>query len=1275
MYSKMVSLKLFFIFLWAPLAFLQLFNNVYAEQKCIDEAKFIINKIYSDDNLKEIAFPLGGFGAGQIYIRGDGKLSPWEIVNNFNSNATVSDAFFSIFIDNGTEKISKILQKNPLLPADGVNNIKFIGEFPFALLKFEDFAPSLDISLECFSPFIPLDELNSSLPAIFFTFTLKNNSTNNIKGVLAGTIPNIVGWDGYSELKSSEQTLNGETIQAIFHPELGYNINTTKEDSDKVLIDMGINSCEQKSFPKTIRFITNQYDSAHPLRYTSGIKLQFQDDINQDIQLDYDTTNIYWLGPSNKVLSSQVVRKINEDVQKGAHLILNGDSNSVFDWMLAINNARKGHKKDLVIDNFESRNYKNWTITGDAFGEVPADGKFPLQTDITGHEGKYFINSYNGDDKKTGKAVSKTFTIRHHFLHFRIGGGNKPETLYLDLIVDGVKVLSATGSNSENLRKVIWNISNYVGKEAQIEIVDNDTDGWGHILIDDIVLSNKYPIDKKTYKTLLSWLPFTSQKGEWVDYQTENSSENNLVNLNGISLKQKRYFKFHSPIDRKNLQILLKANNGTPLIVQQKIGKGSIIWCNGDVIQWFTPTDRKDGLASLLSIPSGITYTPQKGLDSSHPLWGNMAFAIQKTNNKAIITCSQWNNFNYFWQSFSNNGVIPNPECNGASNSGYTWNGTIAYPFELDGGEKEQVTFLVAWYFPNRTRGNQYFWTLPPLRYDHRLGNFYNNHFHSAREVIEYCLDKQSYLVNQTAQFHKDLFTSSLPSIMLEAISANIATLHSPIYIFLEDGTVGGFEGTDSCCPMNCTHVYNYAQTLPYLFPKLEQQIRYQELVYQMDKEEHYIPHRFIVPPTEPQLKNEIGGPFHHALDGELGTILKLYREYKISGDRKWIEPLWTNAVHVFKHILEKHDPTGEGIIRGEQPNTYDTHLYGSNTFIGSLYLAVLKSMENMLRELGGPEQNELIQECQKRFNTGVEKYIETCWNGEYFINVFDAPDVGPEVYNQMNCYGPGCHSDQLLGQWWAHILGLGYLFPEMQVKTTLNSIYKYNWRQNFYGHTQLPRRFAEDDEPGLLMCSWPNGGRPDSPILYCDEIWTGMEYEIASFMIYEGDFEKATEIVTGARSRYSGNRKNPWSEIECGGHYARAMSAYALLLASSGFLVDNNTLIIHPRVKTNPCTFFYTTGTSWGVLEMNKMTRKTSLKLTLHYGKQEIKKIGIPAEKPQYKSISVNINKNKQYNSVREFVGVINKNNYGADEISIIFREPLVIDSPDESLFIEIKW
>ncbi|MGC9053558.1 MAG: GH116 family glycosyl-hydrolase [Candidatus Hydrogenedens sp.] len=1250
-------------------------NYVYCDNQNNNSSnRYIINKVYKDENLKEIAFPLGGFGGGQIYIRGNGKLSPWEITNNFNSNANVSDAFFSIYTEDGEQSKAYILQLNPSLPGEGVNKIDFIGEFPFAKLIFGDFSPDLDLSMECFSPFIPLDEKNSSLPVVFFTFTLKNYGTKNIRGSLAGTIPNIVGWDGYRELLSSSYTKDGKQVHAIYHPELGYNINTIKKEIDTVSIDMGITSTGKEEFKENIQFFTNLYDCAQPLRFLRGININYQDNINPDNEEKQGDTCVYWLGPSEKVLSSDNIEKLNKKIQNGAHLIVSGDTNSIFDWLVAINRAKKSHKKEHVFDNFESGTYNLWTITGDAFGDKPANDKFPMQTDILGYEGKYFVNSYNGDDKKTGTAISKEFTIQHSFIHFRIGGGNKPDNTYIALIIEGEKILSSTGSNSETLKKVIWNVAEYIGKKAHIEIVDNASDGWGHILIDEIVFTNDYPIDKNSYKTLQKWLPMASIKGNWINSKYNVKLGGLFPNLKDAILVTNKIYKTTPNISTKQSEVFLKTDTGIPLIIRKKIGKGSVVWCNGKITDWIAPEYKRRWIASLIALTTNVPYIYEKGLDSQHPLWGNMVFSLKTFGKNEPQTCPQWSDFNYFWQYFSKNGILPQPESMEPSNPGYTWNGTIAYPFDLSPGEKEDITFILAWYFPNRTRGNQYYWTLPPLRYDYRLGNYYNNYFKNAMEVTNYCIDNFPYLLSQTSQFHKDFFSSTLPPVMLEAISANIATLHTPIYIYLEDGTVGGFEGTDNCCPMNCTHVYNYAQTLPFLFPILEQRIRYQELFYMMDKTEFYIPHRFIVPPSEPQLKNEIGGPFHHALDGELGTLLKLYREYKLSPDKKWLEPIWHNAIKVFQHILEKHDPTGEGIIRGEQPNTYDTHLYGSNTFIGTLYLATLKAMEIMLKELGSPDPN-LILECQKRYESGRKKYIETCWNEEYFINAFDAPDVGSEVYNQMNCYGPGCHSDQLLGQWWSHILGLGYLFPEPYIKTTLNSIYKNNWRKNFYDHVQSPRRFAEDDEPGLLMCTWPKGGRPESPILYCDEIWTGMEYEVAGLSIFEGDWDKAVEIVSGARSRYQGNRKNPWSEIECGGHYARAMSAYSMLIAGSGFNFDKGKIKITPRVKENPSSFFFSTGTSWGIFEFNSGPRKTTVTIIPHYGKLEISRISLPAEKLRFNQMNMSIIKGDNSIPITEKIGIIQQDElYKTNLITVLLRQSITV-LENEKVVIDIRW
>ncbi|MCX8064076.1 MAG: non-lysosomal glucosylceramidase [Candidatus Hydrogenedentes bacterium] len=1247
-----------------------LFPHSYPHANDID---FLLNKVYEGDNLKEIAFPLGGFGAGQVYIKGNGKLSPWEIMNNFNSNANVSDAFFALFLARSSDITdTKLLQIDPVLPAPGINKIQFIGEFPFAKLSFLDYHPELEISMECFSPFIPLDTQNSSLPLIFFKFILENKTDKPLTGTLLGSVPNLIGWDGNSELVSTTSETQNLKLHQLKYSEFEGNKNTVLYMPDSLMLFMENEYSGEDKFDKKLRLFTNQFDSAYPLRFTKNLEIFYGDEIETDVMPDSNYKDIYWLGPSEKLISDAKIEKLNDKLKSGAYIIINGGTNSISHLVYALESSNK-RRKPWVFDNFENGNYKNWKVSGDAFGEKPADGKFQNQTDISGQEGRFFINTFNGDDRKTGKAISKDFLIKHSFLTFRIGGGNKPNSIYIALYVEGNKVKSATGDNSEALKKVIWNISEYKGKNGHLEIVDNDQEGWGHILIDEIIFTDEIPIKKESINIIKSWLPFKKMEGEIKDGEVIINAKDISDNLSSFSVRANKFFEFSDVSYSKEANIILRDGDKSPLLITKKIGKGRILWCNGDITKWGEGLTRRDIISTVISVISNNKYTPPTGYSPSHILWGNTCMGILKSQDKVEIT-SQWRNFYSFWEKFSKDGCLPEPESTLPAERYYTWNSAIGYKFKLNPKERDSVVFFLSWYFPNRTRHNQYLWKLKPLRYDYRLGNFYNNLFRSALEVAKYGIEKYDYLYSMTQKFHRNFYSSSLPKVVLEAIGANIATIHSPVYIFLENGTVGGFEGTDACCPLNCTHVYNYAQALPFLFPQLEQRIRFQELFFQMEKSEYYIPHRLIVPIEEAQFKNEIGGPFHHALDGELGTLLKLYREYRIANNKRLIEPLIPYAVKVLKHILRYHDPEGEGFIRGEQPNTYDTHLYGSNTFIGTLYLATLKAMETLLKEFNYPDKI-LIEECSKRFNSGRDKYIEKCWNGEYFINLYDAPDVGQEVYNQMNCYGPGCHSDQLLGQWWANILNLGYLFPKEYITTTLNSIYKYNWRKNFYGHIQTPRRFAEDDEPGLLMCSWPKGGRPESPILYCDEIWTGMEYQIAGLMIAEGMWDKALEIVEGVRSRYTGVRKNPFSEIECGGHYARAMSSYAMLILASGFYYDNRTLKIIPRTPSCDGKFFFSTGTGWGTFIFEKQKNEVTLTINVEFGELEITKILLPVDRVSIRKADLITDKfNLPPKSFT--VGEVTTDSYNRPLISIELTSPLVVglENPHLTVKLELK-
>ncbi|GAG80956.1 unnamed protein product, partial [marine sediment metagenome] len=212
--------------------------------------------------------------------------------------------------------------------------------------------------------------------------------------------------------------------------------------------------------------------------------------------------------------------------------------------------------------------------------------------------------------------------------------------------------------------------------------------------------------------------------------------------------------------------------------------------------------------------------------------------------------------------------------------------------------------------------------------------------------------------------------------------------------------------------------------------------------------------------------------------------------------------------------------------ITRAQPNTYDCSIYGLNTFVGSLNLTALLACEKISLELN---KLDWAEKCKKLFDFSLETIDRECWNGEFYVQKYDENKV------KEFQYGIGCHSDQLLGQWWAFHLGLGYIFPSDRVIKALRSILKYNFKETLEGFKQTPRVFASPSESGLLNCTWPNGGRPEIPTLYTDEVFTGVEYEIAAQCIYAGDLNSGLRLVNAVRKRYDGSHRNPWNEIECG--------------------------------------------------------------------------------------------------------------------------------------------
>ncbi|MGQ9571726.1 MAG: GH116 family glycosyl-hydrolase [Dehalococcoidia bacterium] len=570
------------------------------------------------------------------------------------------------------------------------------------------------------------------------------------------------------------------------------------------------------------------------------------------------------------------------------------------------------------------------------------------------------------------------------------------------------------------------------------------------------------------------------------------------------------------------------------------------------------------------------------GLPADHPRWGQMVVAVCDPNASVR---ARWTDLGALWRDFVADGALSSSGSQ-PSQAGRTVNSAVCTRLAVEPGSTGSATFLLAWWFPNR----QIDWLQPGFDPADSpkgcIGNHYAVRFPSARAVADYVADNLRRLTDSSRRFREALHDTTLPMPLLDAVSSQVSVIRSPTCFRTEDGRFYGFEGCRGAStpwegfvggagPLNCTHVWNYEMAVARLFPALERTMRDTEWRYQQHPS-GYLPHRVVLPLTVPRPWSRPSfGPVEPALDGLLGAVLKTYREYLASGDVGWLRSLWPNLRLALEYVMSNHD-RGDGVIDGPQPNTYDVAIEGPNTFIGSLYLAALRAAEEMAGLLGEREDGERYRQ---RFESGREAMERELWHGEYYVHRFD-----PATQAVM-AYGEGCHSDQLLGQWWAYVLGLGHLFDPERVREALASIHRYNFKKSMEGLVLSGRRFLRDDEAGLLNCSWPKGGRPLVPLLYSDEVWTGIEYAVAGAMLFAGMVDEALEIVAAVRSRQDGRLRSPWNDIEYGDHYVRAMSSWALLEATAGYRYDAAAarMAFAPRIGAEDFRCLFVASEGWG--------------------------------------------------------------------------------------------
>jgi hypothetical protein len=192
-----------------------------------------------------------------------------------------------------------------------------------------------------------------------------------------------------------------------------------------------------------------------------------------------------------------------------------------------------------------------------------------------------------------------------------------------------------------------------------------------------------------------------------------------------------------------------------------------------------------------------------------------------------------------------------------------------------------------------------------------------------------------------------------------------------------------------------------------------------------------------------------------------------------------------------------------------------------------------------------------------------------------------------------------------LIGQYLADVGGLDSLVSPAHIRTTLESIFRYNYKPDLSHHDNVARTYVLNHEAGVVVCDYAHAKRPRIPFPYFAESWTGIEYPVATLMMCRGMVEEGIRIVESSRSRYDGEKRNPWDEAECGHHYARAMSAWSMLIAMSGFRYNgaDSSIEAFPQLAHDDFSSIWATGTGWGTFRLRNHTGVTRFDVHVHEG------------------------------------------------------------------------
>jgi len=623
-----------------------------------------------------------------------------------------------------------------------------------------------------------------------------------------------------------------------------------------------------------------------------------------------------------------------------------------------------------------------------------------------------------------------------------------------------------------------------------------------------------------------------------------------------------------------------------------------------------------DGIAGLLMTNAGLA--PADPMKGSFVLACLIGATGKVSRWNGWPQGRWWNSPLLFWDQFSKTGDLGKPP------DSQNLVGALCLQKTIAPGHSEEFPFLLGWHFPNRTP-EWCGWDAPPGDEKTIIGNYYSVRFKDAWDAVTYTAKNLESLEGHTRAFETAFRQSTLPAAVKDAASANLSTLATTTCFRTADGEFHGFEGsndTKGCCFGNCTHVWNYETVTPFLFPSFARSLRKSAFGYSMD-DAGAMHFRQLLPDG----KARSG---FAAADGQMGQIIHAWLDWKLSGNDRWLRTLWPRVKKAiaFAWVPGGWDPDRNGVLEGVQHNTYDVEFYGPNPMCGIYYLGALRAAGEMATAVGDSAS---AQEYQRLFEKGSRWIDANLFNGEFYIQKIQGrrkDEIAPNLQGSMGAENPeapdyqvgaGCLADQLIGQYLAEIGGMGPLVSAQNIRTTLRSIYQYNYKPSLVYHDSVQRTYALNDEAAVVVCDYGKAERPHIPFPYYAESWTGQEYLVAALMMNWGMVEEGVECVADIRARYDGEKRNPWDEPECGHHYARAMSSWSTVLALSGFVYDGAkaAVVALPRLAGDSFDCIWAAGTGWGTFAYRKRGHATLFRLEVIAGSLRCSSCEITAAGP----------------------------------------------------------